>query len=87
MRVLASALVAEPNPARDTGVSVLMDIPGISKLFSTTGVVALGSELVVLITPRVVDPGHDTTIITNEFQQKISALETISHETKVVRPN
>lgn len=75
--VVLGGLIREQSSTRDTGVPVLKDIPALGKLFSTTTDVSKRTELIVLITPRVISNSHDTDAITNEYREKMIGLRPI----------
>lgn len=75
--VVLGGLIRDQSSNRETGVPLLKDIPGLGKLFSATGDVSKRTELVVLITPRVISDGHDTDTITEEYRQKMIGLRPI----------
>lgn len=73
--VVLGGLIREQNSSGDSGVPFLKDIPGLGKLFSTTRNSAQRTELVVLITPRVIVSAEDAWSVTEEFQQKLRGLK------------
>ena len=72
--VVLGGLIREQNSNRDAGIPFLKNIPGVGKLFSNTNTVAKRTELVVLITPRVIASEQDTDAITQEFKSKMLGL-------------
>jgi len=63
------------NQTKDlTGIPFLSKIPFIGALFGTTNKVRNRTELVVLLTPRVVQERKDMGPITNEFKRKLTGL-------------
>ncbi len=72
--VVLGGLIRDQNSNRDAGVPFLKNIPGLGKLFSSTNTVAKRTELVVLITPRVINNVRDTDAITEEFKSKMLGL-------------
>lgn len=75
--VVLGGLIRDENSTRDAGVPLLKDIPGIGKLFSTTNNASKRTELVVLITPRVISNEKDTDAISNEYKEKMIGLRPI----------
>ena len=75
--VVLGGLIREQSSVREAGVPVLKEIPGLGKLFSTTSNTSQRTELVVLITPRVISSGHDASAITEEYRQKLLGLKPI----------
>ncbi|MEO0368640.1 MAG: type II secretion system secretin GspD [Pseudomonadota bacterium] len=76
--VVLGGLIREQQSDRDAGVPLLKDLPALGKLFSNVENVSQRTELVVLITPRVVTNQADTDAITNEFKQKMIGLRPIT---------
>ena len=72
--VVLGGLIRDQNSNRDAGIPFLKNIPGVGKLFSNTSTVAKRTELVVLITPRVIASEQDTDAITQEFKSKMLGL-------------
>ncbi|MGK0374575.1 MAG: general secretion pathway protein D [Arenicella sp.] len=75
--VVLGGLIREQSSSREAGVPLLKNIPALGKLFSTTTDVSKRTELIVLITPRVISNGQDTDAITQEYRQKMIGLRPI----------
>jgi len=75
--VVLGGLIRDQDSNREAGVPVLKDIPGVGKLFSTTDNLSTRTELIVLITPRVISNEKDTDAITQEYRQKMIGLKPI----------
>lgn len=58
----------------DTGIPVLKDIPLLGNLFKTTAQTDTRTELVVLITPRVVRSLADISRVTDEFRARLRTM-------------
>jgi general secretion pathway protein D len=58
-----------------TGVPLLSDIPILGNLFKTTSDVQRRTELLVLLTPRVIRDSNDARTTTNELRSRLRALE------------
>ncbi len=76
--VVLGGLIRDQESSRDAGVPLLKDIPGVGKLFSTTGTSSNRTELVVLITPRVISNEKNAEAITREYQQKMLGLKPLN---------
>ena len=72
--VVLGGLIAESNSANNTGIPFLKDIPGIGSLFSSTARNKARDELVVLLTPRVVENKYDARKVTEEFKRNLSGI-------------
>ena len=75
--MVLGGLIRDQSSTRDTGVPLLKDIPGVGKLFSATDDQSSRTELIVLITPRVIANEQDTDAITQEYKQKMIGLRPI----------
>ena len=68
--VLGGLILETRNDTKD-GIPVLMDLPGIGNLFSTTSEDVFRTELIVMITPRVVVDETAVQAITDELRNKM----------------
>ncbi len=67
-----------------SGIPVLSDIPVLGNLFSTTTKTDDRTELLVMITPRVLKNPQDLTDITQEMRERMSSLEALEHSANYV---
>jgi general secretion pathway protein D len=72
--VLLGGLITQNNQTGNSGVPFLSDIPILGKLFGTTSKSKTRTELIVLITPRVITNSDEAKQITDEYQQKFESL-------------
>ncbi|AEG01176.1 type II secretion system secretin GspD [Methylomonas methanica] len=72
--IVLGGLIKENNDYKRDGVPLLHEIPIIGPLFGGTTRNKDKSELVVLITPRVVNSRQDASLITDEFRRKLSSI-------------
>jgi general secretion pathway protein D len=72
--VLLGGLIQQDEGKTDTGVPGLNRIPILGRLFGTTSRSRNRTELIVLITPRVISSGEDARQITDEYQRKFESL-------------
>ena len=72
--IVLGGLIQEQDTFNKGGIPVLHKIPWIGPLFGETEKIKKKTELVVLITPRVVSTRHDARLITNEFKRKLSGI-------------
>ncbi|MGZ8163263.1 MAG: hypothetical protein ACXWTT_10385, partial [Methylobacter sp.] len=56
------------------GIPFLQDIPWIGPLFGGNAFNRIKTELVVLITPRVVKSKQDSRVISDEFKRKLTGI-------------
>ncbi|WP_036296904.1 type II secretion system secretin GspD [Methylobacter marinus] len=72
--VVLGGLIDENDTYNKTGVPFLHELPLIGPLFGSTTKNKLKTELVVLITPRVVKSKQDGRLITDEFRRKLTGI-------------
>ncbi|KAF1009120.1 MAG: Type II secretion system protein D [Luteibacter sp.] len=72
--VLLGGLIKQNDSLSNTGIPGLNRIPIFGRLFGTTSRDRTRTELIVLITPRVISDGSDAKRITDEYQQKFESL-------------
>ncbi|MFT5136234.1 MAG: general secretion pathway protein D [Arenicella sp.] len=75
--VVLGGLIRDQTTNREVGIPLLKDIPGLGKLFSSTSNLSNRTELVVLITPRVIANEKDTDAISQEYKEKMIGLRPI----------
>lgn len=85
--IVLGGLIKENNRYNRFGVPLLHEIPLLGPLFGSTDRNKDKSELVVLLTPRVVNSRQDARSITDEFRRKLSSIyvipENVEPETEV----
>jgi general secretion pathway protein D len=82
--IVLGGLITEQNTFNQGGVPFLHDLPWIGSLFGNTTNNKDKTELVVLITPRVVKTKQDSREISDEFKRKLTGI----YETRTaVSPN
>ncbi len=72
--VLLGGLIQQDEGNTDTGVPGLNRIPVLGRLFGSTNRKRDRTELIVLITPRVIRGAEDAKQITDEYQDKFESL-------------
>ncbi|WP_240151624.1 MULTISPECIES: type II secretion system secretin GspD [Oleiagrimonas] len=72
--VLLGGLIQQDEGKTDTGIPGLNRIPVIGRLFGTTSRHRNRTELIVLITPRVITSSSDAQEITDEYASKFESL-------------
>jgi general secretion pathway protein D len=73
--VLLGGLIKQDEGTTDTGIPGLNRIPVFGRLFGSTTRSRNRTELIVLITPRVITNGEDAKQITDEYQRKFESLQ------------
>lgn len=72
--VLLGGLIQQAEGNTDTGIPGLNRVPILGRLFGTTSRNRNRTELIVLITPRVIRGGQDAKNITDDYQSKFESL-------------
>ncbi|GAB4261555.1 MAG: type II secretion system secretin GspD [Methylomicrobium sp.] len=72
--IVLGGLIKENNTYGKTGVPWLHEVPLIGPLFGSTSSTNDKTELVVLLTPRVVTSRQDSRLVTDEFKRKLTGI-------------
>jgi len=72
--VLLGGLIREDNGTNNTGVPLLSSVPVVGNLFKSSTKSRNRTEIIVLITPRVIYNNEDAQTITQEYQDKFESL-------------
>ncbi|WP_333679437.1 type II secretion system secretin GspD [Dyella sp.] len=72
--VLLGGLIQQQDIGANSGVPFLSRVPILGKLFGSTDNKKDRTELIVLITPRVISSSDDAKQITDEYQEKFESL-------------
>jgi general secretion pathway protein D len=72
--VVLGGLIQDNRTRAKSGVPFLQDIPLLGELFSTTSDVDIRTELLVVITPRVVGSPEEARAVTEELRRKMPAV-------------
>jgi general secretion pathway protein D len=72
--IVLGGLIREDTSSGLTGMPILSDIPIIGSLFGTTTKNKDKTELVILITPRIVGNEQNARDVTNEFKRKLTGI-------------
>ncbi len=72
--LVLGGLIREQNQNTKNGIPFLHEVPFIGPLFGATTKNKDKTELVVLITPRVVKTKQDLRVVTDEFKRKLSGI-------------
>jgi general secretion pathway protein D len=78
--IVLGGLMRTQQSESESGVPGLRRIPGLGKLFGATTNEEARTELLVLITPRVIRNRDDIRSITEEFRQKLPRLQQLEAE-------
>lgn len=76
--VVLGGLIRDNSTQGKSGVPLLMDIPVLGNLFSTTADNTTRTELLIFITPRVLESDEDLMGITREMKQRMRGLKDFS---------
>lgn len=80
--IVLGGLILENSTVSERGIPILHKIPVLGKLFGMTDESKRRTELVVLITPRVAKNQQDAAAITEEFRNRLKALQPKPETTK-----
>jgi general secretion pathway protein D len=69
--IVLGGLIRSNNNFTDSGVPFLRNLPVIGSLFGSTINNKARTELIVLMTPRVVRDQREASLVTEEFRQKL----------------
>ncbi len=72
--LVLGGLIRENTANTKTGIPLLYELPIIGDLFGSTNMLSTRTELVVLLTPRIVDNQVKGREISNEFRRKLTGL-------------
>ncbi|MDO9048317.1 MAG: type II secretion system secretin GspD [Methylobacter sp.] len=72
--IVLGGLIDDNNAEGNAGIPYLQDIPWIGPLFGGKTFSRAKTELVVLITPRVVKSKQDSRLISDEFKRKLTGI-------------
>lgn len=72
--VVLGGLISENDTSGNGGIPLLKDIPYLGSMFSTTNKSQIKDELIVLITPKVVENKYDARKVTSELQRSLSGI-------------
>ncbi len=72
--IVLGGLIKDNNTDDNNGIPLLHDVPVLGTLFGSKTRTKDKTELVVLITPRVVKSRQDAGLITDEFKRKLSGI-------------
>lgn len=72
--IVLGGLIKETNTYNKSGIPWMHEVPWIGPLFGNTTNNKDKTELVVLITPRVVKSKQDSRVISDEFKRKLSGI-------------
>ncbi|MCQ8105041.1 type II secretion system secretin GspD [Methylomonas sp. SURF-2] len=80
--IVLGGMIRESSDYNRFGVPLLHEIPLLGPLFGSTTRNKDKTELVVLLTPRVVNSRQDAQLITDEFRRKLSSIYLVPEETQ-----
>ena len=84
--VLLGGLIQEHDTDQQTGLPLLSNIPLIGKLFGSTSRTKDRTELIVLITPRVITNPDEALQVTKEYEQKFESLSPLRTKEAMAHP-
>ncbi len=78
--IALGGIIAENRVLSKSRVPLLGDIPGLGLLFGSTSYTTSRTELIVLLTPRVVQTIDEAGVVTQEFRERMKDLRKILRE-------
>ena len=72
--VLLGGLIRDISTTQDTGIPLLVNIPVLGRLFGSTSRNTSRVELIVLITPQVINNADDAQNVTDEYRTRFESL-------------
>jgi general secretion pathway protein D len=84
--VALGGLIRERRTDEVTGLPLLSDIPILGNLFKTTGEEVRRTELLILLTPRVVRNLDDARAVTKELRQRLTGFEALEQRIRRITP-
>ncbi len=73
--IVLGGLIRENESEGDNGIPFLKDIPFLKALFGSVNKSKTKSELILMITPRVIGSLEDVNAVTKEFKQKVRGIK------------
>ncbi|CAM5487308.1 type II secretion system protein GspD [Rhodanobacter lindaniclasticus] len=84
--VLLGGLIQQDEGVTDTGIPGLNRIPLIGRLFGSTNRNRDRTELIVLITPRIIRNSQEAKQVTDEYQEKFESLAPLRAPAAAAQP-
>ena len=84
--VLLGGLISQQDGTTDVGIPGLNRIPVLGRLFGSTNRNRTRTELIVLITPKVIGSSEEAKQITDEYQQKFESLAPLRQQAAGAAP-
>lgn len=72
--LVLGGLISETHTQSNNGIPILKEIPYLGVLFGSKVETVVRSELIVIITPRVVENKFDNRKVTDEFKRRLSGI-------------
>ncbi|NBP86840.1 MAG: type II secretion system protein GspD, partial [Mycobacteriaceae bacterium] len=73
--VILGGLISENRDLSDTGIPLLKDLPGVGALFRTQSTSNRKTELIILITPYIIDSDEQARSVTESFRQRFPLIQ------------
>jgi general secretion pathway protein D len=80
--IVLGGLISDSRTQTHTGIPYLQDVPVLGNLFRDTGDNKARTELMVLITPHVVDDIRKARKVTDELRHRLPAVQSVFERTK-----
>lgn len=73
--VILGGLISENRDLSDVGLPFLKDLPGVGALFRTQSTANRKTELIILITPYIIDSDEQARSVTESFRQRFPLIQ------------
>ena len=81
--IILGGLIERADRKQRVGIPLLMDIPVLGWFFGRTSITKEGSEILMIMTPHVVDTRDETDLLTRDFRRKV--LGGLNQDSKSIR--
>jgi general secretion pathway protein D len=85
--IALGGLIKDRNEKDNTGIPLLSSIPVVGNLFKTTGNTTDRTELLVLLSPRVIKDSAASRLATEELRQQMKGLAILEQHSPPVASN
>ena len=78
--VALGGLIRDEKTKGRSGIPILMDIPLLGQLFSSNNIINDRSELLILLSPKIIKNDEDSLIVTEEFKERLNLIQKVKFE-------
>jgi general secretion pathway protein D len=81
--VVLGGLILETTTSGKSGVPILMNIPGLGALFSTNSTDTFRTELIITVSPRVIEDPREMQKVTEELRERMAKVNEYEESVKM----